>query len=174
MAGLDVISFLQFAYPLTYYFIGSYIREFEPVFERSLHKWLAVGIVIAICAISPLFSTFFAVDRGMIQIAGGPFGVFGFVVAMLMFLLLYKIDIRNICLKGSFARVSLLSLDMYLCCWIFDQLYYSYFKNHFFVNQSQFGIWFFVIVPLVFIFSFVAAWIKEQLFRVPDLFMKKC
>ena len=46
---------------------------------------------------------------------------------------------------------------MYLCCYMFDQLYYPWFEEHFFVSQAQFLPWFFVIVPLCFFSSYLVA-----------------
>lgn len=105
----------------------------------------------------------------MIQIAGGPWGVFGTVIAVAFFLLLYRVDFQNTAARKIFSKISVLSLDMYLCCWIFDQLVYPYFMDRIFVNQSQFGIWFFVIIPILFIGSFAAAWLKDIIFK----FIKK-
>jgi len=107
----------------------------------------------------------FAKEHTMIQIAGGSNGVFGTIVAVLTFILLYKIDIKNIHVKNALARVSLLSLDMYLCCYIFDKIFYPYFIERYFINQAQFGIYFFVIVPLVFIASLLTAQLKEWAFK---------
>ena len=58
-------------------------------------------------------------------------------------------------------KVSVLSLDMYLCCYMMDRLVYPYFLEHYFVDQSQFGIYFFVIVPILFAGSFAIAWVKD-------------
>ncbi|KAA3720084.1 acyltransferase, partial [Bacteroides salyersiae] len=44
-----------------------------------------------------------------------------------------------------------------------------YFKEHYFVNQSQFGIYFFILVPLVLISSFAVAWLKERTFKLLKL-----
>ena len=106
----------------------------------------------------------FAKGHTMIQIAGGSNGVFGTIVAVLTFILLYKIDIRNVWTKKVLTRISLLSLDMYLCCYIFDKIFYPYFIDRYFVDQAQFGIYFFVIVPLVFVASLLTAQVKEWIF----------
>lgn len=108
----------------------------------------------------------FVKNHAMIQIVGDPHGVFGTIVAVLMFLLLYKVDIKNHVTTAVLKRISLLSLDMYLCCWIFDKLFYPYFLDRYFVNQSQFGKYFFVIVPLVFFSSLIVAQLKEWLFAL--------
>ena len=162
--GLHLVpGFWQSVFPLTYFFIGSYIREYEPELKG---KKIVVAIIaiLAICAINPIFTMLFAKEHTMIQIAGGSNGVFGTIVAVLTFILLYKIDIRNVWTKKMLTRISLLSLDMYLCCYIFDKIFYPYFIDRYFVDQAQFGIYFFVIVPLVFVASLLAAQVKEWIF----------
>ena len=160
-----VPGFWQKVFPLTFYFIGSYIREYEP---RLTGKkiWAAIAVVVLVCAINPIFNMLFVQNHVMVQIAGSSHGIFGTIVAVLMFLLLYKVDIKNYVTTAVLKRISLLSLDMYLCCWIFDKLFYPYFLDRYFVSQSQFGKYFFVIVPLVFLSSLVVAQLKEWLFTL--------
>lgn len=162
--GLHLVpGFWQSVFPLTNFFIGRYIREYEPELEG---KKIVVAIIaiLAICAINPVFTMLFAKEHTMIQIVGGSNGVFGTIVAVLTFILLYKIDIRNVWTKKALTRISLLSLDMYLCCYIFDRIFYPYFIDRYFVDQAQFGIYFFVIVPLVFVASLLTAQVKEWIF----------
>ncbi len=164
--GLHLVpGFWQSVFPLTYFFIGSYVREYEPELKG---KKIVVAIIaiLAICAINPVFTMLFAKEHTMIQIAGGSNGVFGTIVAVLTFILLYKIDIRNVWTKKVLTHISLLSLDMYLCCYIFDKIFYPYFIDRYFVDQTQFGIYFFVIVPLVFVASLLTAQIKKWIFQL--------
>lgn len=160
-----VPGFWQKVFPLTFFFIGSYIREYEPRLTGK-KVWMAIVAIIVVCAINPVFNMLFVKNHAMIQIVGGSSGVFGTIVAVLTFLLLYKIDIKNYTTTNVLKRISLLSLDMYLCCWIFDKLFYSCFLDRYFVSQSQFGKYFFVIVPLVFLSSLVVAQLKEWLFAL--------
>lgn len=149
-------------YPLTFYFIGSYIREYRPTPQRS-KLWL---LLLGLTAVSPVFNLLFIHNRPFVQITGNPSGIVGAAVSVLFFLLLYKADLRQHSLRRVFTTVSLLSLDIYLCCYIFDALYYPWFIGRYFESQSQFGLWFFVLVPLVLLSSLVLAHIKETLFRL--------
>lgn len=167
--GLYVVpGFWQKIFPLTFFFIGTYIREFELNFNKR-QAIIAIFAIITICAINPVFNMIFVKNHTMIQIAGGSNGVFGTIVAALTFILLYRQNIKNIYISKSLTKISLLSLDMYLCCYIFDKIYYPYFLDKYFINQSQFGWFFFVIVPLVFISSFLVAQIKDWIFKVTKL-----
>ena len=160
-----VPNFWRKIYPLTFFFLGRYIQEYVPILKGK-YRIVSIVTIIMICSINPFFTMLFAKEHTMIQIAGDPNGVFGTVIAVLIFLLLYKINIRNILIKNLVTRISLLSLDMYLCCYIFDKIFYPYFIDRYFINQTQFGVYFFVIVPLVFIASLLTAQMKEQLFVI--------
>ena len=160
--GLHIIpAFWQKCFPITFYFIGCYINEYKPRVKK-VSLWL---IILAVCLINPIFNVLLVNNHTLVHIVGGPSGVFGTILATLFFIALYQLNIKSPYLKESIAKVSLFSLDMYLCCYIFDQLVYPYFEERFFVNQSQYGIYFFVIVPIIFVGSFVFAWIKYLLCR---------
>ena len=85
-------------------------------------------------------------------------GLFNTITAVIVFLLFYDVDFKS----KMITKISLLSLDMYLCSWIFDNLYYTYFKAHYFESQQQFFAFFPIIVPLVFFSSFGVAWLREK------------
>lgn len=154
-------GFWASCYPLTFFFAGSYIHEYRPRVD-SWKLWL---IMLLLCMINPVFNVLFVHNHTLIQIAGGPWGVFGTVVAIAFFLLFYQTDFKSPVLRKRLTKISLLSLDMYLCCYIFDALVYPYFMDRYFVSQSQFGIYFFIIVPILFAGSSVMAWAKDILFR---------
>ena len=155
-------AFWMGIYPVLFFMIGRYIKEYLPIVKR----WKLGAIVLSICMINPLFSTFFVKDRPMMYIAGDPWGVFGVVVAVCIFLFLYRADIKLIVLKWCVSKISLLSLDIYLCCYMVDRMVYPYFIDRYYESQQQFGKWFFVIVPLVLLISAIIAQLKEWLFAV--------
>ena len=152
--------FAQACYPLMFYFFGTFIREYQPTI-KSLY---GVIIILAITLITPLFNII--IYRGthdIVEVCGGPGGVFYPWIAVVIFLMLYRRDIQVKPIKKWITHCSMVSLEMYLCCYIFDQLYYPWFKEHFFETQSQFLPYFFVIVPLVFLSSYIVASLYKQL-----------
>lgn len=161
--GLYLIpQYWKNCYPLFFYFMGAYIKEYTPVINR----YRGIAIILIICLINPVFNLLFVKDHTLIQIAGDPAGAFGVLLSVTLFLLLYKVDISNDKLKSAISYIAQRSLSIYLCCYIFDALYYPWFKERCFISQSQFGIFFFVIVPLVFLSSLVVAQMKEWLFKL--------
>ena len=152
--------FAKACYPLMFYFIGTFIREYQP----TIKSLIGLIIIFIMTIINPLFNIIvFRGTHDIIEITGGPGGVFYTWIAVAIFLMLYRRDIQTKPIKKWITNCSMVSLEMYLCCYIFDQLYYPYFKSHFFETQSQFLLWFFVIVPLCFISSYLVATIYNSL-----------
>ena len=151
-------GFWQMCYPLTFFFLGSYIREYKP----DIDKWKLWGGILLLSLINPVFNVLFVKNHTLISIAGESYGVFGTWIAVAFFLLFYQTDYRSPSLRKALTKVSLLSLDMYLCCYLFDALVYPYFKEHYFIDQSQFVWYFFLIIPILFAGSFAMAWVKDS------------
>ena len=146
--------FAQACYPLMFYFMGTFIREYQP----TIKAWLGCCMILGMALITPMFNV--VVYRGthdLVEIAGGPGGVFYTWIAVSIFLMLYRRDISVKPIKRWVTHCSMVSLEMYLCCYMFDQLYYPWFKERFFETQAQFLPWFFVIVPLIFFSSYAVA-----------------
>jgi surface polysaccharide O-acyltransferase-like enzyme len=159
--GLHLVpGFWEDCFPLTFFFIGSYIREYKP----TINCKMAFGIILLICLINPVFNTLFVNNHTMIHITGNPQrGIFGIITASAFFLALYRINFKSDLLKRILAVVAIVSLDMYLCSYIVDATFYSMFLKRFYINQSQFGLYFFAIIPVLFICAFGVAWIKKKI-----------
>lgn len=122
--------------------------------------------MLIVCLINPLITLLFAKGHSYIQITGDTNGVFLAPLAIIVFLMFYQVEIKQVLVKSMLRKVSVLSLDMYLFSWMFDAAYYPFFKTHSYQSQSQFGLLFFVIVPLVLLSSFTLSWVKEKLIRL--------
>lgn len=146
--------FAQACYPLMFYFMGTFIREYQPIIKT----WLGIAAVILISMVNPVATILlFGPDSVDVGLTGGPGGVFCTWIALAIFLILYRRDISVKPIKKWVTHCSMVSLEMYLCCYMFDQLYYPWFKERFYESQAQFLPWFIVIVPLVFISSYIVA-----------------
>ena len=145
--------FAKASYPLMFYFIGTFIREYQPIIKTRV----GLFTLLAISLTMPTANILIFNGADIVEITGGPGGVFYTWIAIAIFLMLYRRDIKFKPVKQWITHCSMVSLEMYLCCYIFDQLYYPYFKEHFYVTQSQFLSWFFVIVPSVFFSSYIIA-----------------
>jgi surface polysaccharide O-acyltransferase-like enzyme len=148
--------------PLCFYFIGCYIKEYQPE-VKSVKLWLAI---LGICLINPIANLVLSYGhRTMLHLIGTGYGIFGIPMAALFFLAFYKRNIRNGFIRKLVERVSVLSLDMYLISYVFDMIVYGWCKSHFAYEPGLWGLLFFAIVPTIFISSFLFAWIKEKIFQ---------
>ncbi len=163
--GVELMpDFWAQCYPLVYYFVGAYLREKENV-NNCYSGGVATGLIVALCLINPVVSLLLAPGRPMLHPAGDGNSALGMLLAVAVFLLLYRWDTRCEWLRRGLASVSKASLDMYLCCYMFDALFYPFFMEHYYESQAQFGWWFFVLVPLVFAASYATARLKQVLCR---------
>lgn len=164
--GMHLVpGFWSSLYPIMFFMIGRYVREYNPKFSFKILG----GAALLPCLINPLFGIFVVTDRSLMQIAGGFSGLFGTIQGVAVFLLLYKRDVQNTVAKWCINKIALLSLDIYLSCYMVDQLVYPIFLSHFYQSQQQFGRWFFIIAPLILIISVMISQVKQCFFKAMRL-----
>lgn len=160
-----VPGYWEVIYPCAFYFIGAYIREYSP----NIRNIYVILFILGCCLIDPVFNALFVRNHSMIQLIGDGNGIIGMPLSAAVFLLIYRIDFSTTWLRNILQSISKVSLDMYLVSYIIDILVYSWFKSHYFIDQSQFGKYFFVIVPIVFISAYIFSIIKKGLFMLLHL-----
>lgn len=154
-------NYWTIAYPIVYYFTGAYVREYD----LNIPKKISATIVLCIPTLCCVLNIFISGGGKFVSFTGGNDSLLMFFTSLLFFLLLKDVKIRSIYLKSFLRVVSKRSLDMYLCCGIFDLLLYPNFLCHCYDNQNQFGLFYFVIIPMEFILTFLVATIKEHLLK---------
>lgn len=154
------------AYPLLCFYIGAYIRDYHPKF-RAIGL---IGIITALCLFNPVVSIIIANGKPMMHLQGGPAGIVSIPIAICTFLLFYRTDISNVPVRFLITKISLLSLDMYLVAYVFDQWLYPIWKDVVGSTQSELGIWYIPIVLSLLTGTFLTAQIKDLIF---SLFSKK-
>ena len=148
-------------YPLTYYFLGRYIKDY-PI---KIRKWVCALAILIICFIESIIS--FKMCYGSHfswTILGGYNALPTLIVTLLIFLLFYDMDIKNSVARFIIQDVAKLSLDMYLISYIFDTIFYKPVLEK---TESTIETlpYFILIVPLVIIFSYIVAFIKRIIFE---------
>lgn len=156
-------AFWKNLYPILYFFIGRTLRDKVPGIKNG---WLFL-VIFAVCLINPLVSLIFARGHTMLSPAGGPWGIFGVPLSVSVFVLLLRTEKvlgeAHELVKAIITGFSILSLDIYLCCYISDRILYPWFMEHYFENQIQFGAWFFIIIPCLLLLSLLIVGVKRFL-----------
>jgi surface polysaccharide O-acyltransferase-like enzyme len=156
-------------WPTVFFFLGCYIREYRPAIKKR-NIWL---MILGLCLINSIFNVVvFHGSRPMIHLIGDCNGLVGIPLSALLFLALYDIDIKNGVIKKIFERISLVSLEIYLVSWMFDQMVYAWGRATFPQDQSLYGLLFFLLTAMVFIGSYVIGEIIRAIARNEKLRIK--
>lgn len=104
-------------YPLTYYFIGAYISEYQPNVSK-------VKCLVYICLTLLIHSTISYVLREnqtfSWDLVGGYQNILSLITSINIFLLFYKQDIKVPIIRNLIESISICSLDMYLFSYLVD------------------------------------------------------
>lgn len=141
-------------YPLTYYLIGKYIREYKP----SINTFK--NILLLMCAILLQAIYEYVAAEGLLYTHAltDYSSLLRLIEGYLLFILLYKIKINNNKISCLLVNISKLTLDIYLASFITDRLTYSYIKPYN-IAQEQY---IYLMIPLILI-SFVSAYVISRL-----------
>ena len=148
--------------PLACFFIGSHIRKYGCGISR---RKLILFITFAI-TIEPIVNLlFFHGERYHFV-----FGQYLFIIPAMaaFFSLLYRWNTDNKRINTMMRFVSNHTLEMYLYCAICDMILYPFFLQ-WYNTQSQFGLFFFIIVPLELIITFLLAWLTRLIIHVSHI-----
>ncbi|HYF75210.1 MAG TPA: acyltransferase family protein [Candidatus Nitrosocosmicus sp.] len=161
------IKFLHFPdwwlplYPITYYFIGAYIREYP----LKLNKLLAAVLFVLLVAFETLITSQFSKGRIFYNGVGDYGSILILIQAVMFFLILYDIDTNSKGLKSLCAAISSAALDIFLCSYISDRIVYSFVMAKLFISQQQIIFYFVFIIAATFTLSTVVALTRISLLR---------
>lgn len=145
-------------WPALCYYIGAYIRKFNPLVKN---QYLITFILIC-CCIEPLLNLILFPHHDYVFILGT--GLLIYPIMAAFFLLIHNLTIKNAVIRTLIVKISNLTLNMYLFLALFDMLCYPHFMK-LYESQQQFGIYFLLFVPLLFIMAFAASVILDYIIR---------
>ncbi|MEH7223241.1 acyltransferase family protein [Bacillus sp. JJ1566] len=150
-------------YPITYYFLGSFIKEYQ----IKINKFKGALLLIVLCIVGTIIEIFAA--KG--NVFSGSAGYFGSLIiafqTVVFFLVFYDINIKSKLLTTLFALISVLSLDIYLASFISDKIVYSYFLSKYPGYMQQELFYFAPIVVLsTFLLAFIMSYLRHKLIRI--------
>ena len=157
-------SYWERLYPLTYYYIGAYIRDYS----LKPARWKSAGIMFLVLLVET-GGTYLTKMEGVFnwEFLGSIDNGYGSlpvcISAICLFLLFYRQFIPGKWVRRLLASVSQVSFYIYLFSSMIDSVIYWKMQDKW-TNTSQFLTFFFVIVPLSFSLSYVCAVLFKHLF----------
>lgn len=148
--------FATFSSVAAFYFIGSYIASYRPQVRKSV----LLSVVVLACMADA--GSNMLLHRVYNPMGGDIFGFFYIVVATAVFLLLYDVKSE----QHWISKIAIYTLDVYLCSWLFDALYYTFLKAHFYTTQESFFPFILLTVPMVYFSSLLVSWLKSKVVRM--------
>lgn len=106
-------------WPIAYYFIGAYMRKYLP----QPDKRFCVLLIFIVCMLKAAMTYYPANGEEFNKGVGGGYSDFLVaVITILIFLLLYQMHTKRVCIRYIFAHISKRSLHIYLVSAVFDNL----------------------------------------------------
>ena len=146
---LDIVpDYWEIAYPLAYYYLGAWLRDYPP----RLHKGWNLALLALFVAGSALFRYLVSTPDNSAGYVLNGFGCLTTgIIAVLLFLLLHDLE----CPLGPVRRVvtelSVCSFEIYLCSYLTDRLLYTNWKGP---------------LPLTVLGSLAGAWLMARVLRL--------
>jgi len=149
-------------YPITYYFIGAYIKKYPVKISRKV----ATLSLVLIIALETWLTVFYSRNSTFVNVIGDYGSILIVVETVLFFLIFYDIEIESERMKKILSTVSVLSLDLYLCSYISDKLVYVFLMKNIFKSQQQIIFYFVFAVSASFTIAFVIAFVRYKAVRL--------
>ena len=86
----------------------------------------------------------------------------GYIAMTLLFVVLYKVELRLRPIEKVVTSVSLASYEMFLFSYLCDQLIYPLVMERFYTNQNSFIVWFIPVTLTILITSYILASIYRR------------
>lgn len=148
-------------YPVTYYFIGSYLSEFKP----KIKPFLNVLLIFVTTLISAAYSFWRSYK---INFVWGDWcayqSLFSVIITTLVFILFINISYTSFpkVITVLLKKMSSLCFGAYLLSWIFDSIFYPILTERF-PKATDCLFYYFLIVPAVFVCSLLLSYVLSKL-----------
>lgn len=163
-------------YPITYFFLGRYLREY-PLTWKPGKQFALTAAVFCLCGVYNVYRSWGD------TFLKGPWQEYGSILIItqtaLIFSLLanFRYDKMPAAAAKLISKISELSLGAYLCSWVFDQMIYPR-LNASGLSMPEKWLWSPVIVAAVLAGSLVVAWLIDVAYSVTvkpltELYLKK-
>jgi hypothetical protein len=136
-------------YPILYYFIGCYIKKYEP----KINKIIIIVSFSAIIVLESALTFYFSKGGNFVTAIGEYSSILVIFSATLFFLFFYNVDIKNNVISNILKKISSVTLDIYLASYIVDKFVYRYVISEIYESNFQIIFYFAPIVATVIIIT---------------------
>lgn len=149
-------SFFTGMYPLTYYFIGAYLREYG----CRLSRWKNILLFVLAVLVFGTYNFYRSDGQDFVWGSNSTWGGENLITASLLFILLLHLhpDRWPRLIRRAILQISRVSLGLYLVSWIFDKIIYPVFMKY---VPDVLDRWKYypVVAPTVFACAFAASFL---------------
>lgn len=163
--GRDIVAdWWKNAYPITYYFIGAYIRKYDIKIKPKKNLLMLITVIL----FSGLFNCY--MSFGLVFQKGEHVqwqSIQNVLSAVLLFILIKDLNLEKWpnTIKKAVVKISELSLGIYLCSGIFDTIFYKVLCNQVPIMVERLN-YFIIIAPIVFLCSTMLAAILNSIYML--------
>lgn len=158
-------------WPLLYYFIGGYIREYCPKINWKKNLILIVSSFLITISVNTY------INYGNVyanSVANEWWGWMTFINSVLVFVFVKNLKTESlpVLLKKIITKISQLSLGIYLCSWMADQYVYPIFNQYVPEMDDKLN-YYLLIVFIVFTIAFILAFIIDKIYNLIEFIFRK-
>lgn len=143
-------------YPFAYYIIGKYIADIKP----NLNKKYLFILLVFIQLFTYSFQSIGVIKYNSINI---------YIQTIIIFLLLYNVNIKHKIARYIIKYFSIISLDIYLASSLIDQIIYPLFNQYYpfhIIGQSKIILYAPIVLTIIFILSALYGSLRKLLINV--------
>lgn len=158
--SIDILpSYWGSLYPILLYFVGCYIKEYG----IKMNKIINLICIISLVFLQSFIIYFYCQGNSLNQMIALDYTFFpAILLAILVFILLYDIDIKGKIIKNIFGYISKLTFGLYLFSYIYDNLIYGILHFNVPIHINAFlGI--IIYTPIIFILSLISSALLDLL-----------
>lgn len=146
-----VPAFFTTMYPITYYFIGAYLKEYG----LKLKKRLNIALLIVVIVVFGWYNYYRSDGGSFVWGGNSTWGGENLITAVLLFTLLLHLNVKRwpVIVRELLTYISGISLGLYLISWIFDRIVYDGILNAYVPVVAERWKFWPLVVPSVFLMS---------------------
>lgn len=166
LTGYVFPSYFQYIYPVTYYYLGVYIKQYGP----EINKGILLGVFACATLINGVITIYNAkggayVPGILAAVDNGQNAITTAIAATAVFLLFYDVNIKNGIISTLVRSASNCSLEIYLLQAAYNAIIYTY-TGKYIIGAEAYFWYIFILVPASFILSWITAAVYKALYGV--------